>query len=159
MHALITRLIMHWSPGWSCTDHTWSYTDHETAHALITWLHMHWSQGWSCTDHVAIMLWSHGSAYTDHDVDYQANEQAGVTRLSWPQSSRWTGRCRAAQLLIMKQMITRILQWVVISFSTLSFKPTKFSCWLVSGFVSFVLLSLPPSSEHASRSYHFKTHQ
>ena len=36
--------------------------------------------------------------------DYQADEQAGVTQLSWPQSSRRAGRCRAAQLAIIKQM-------------------------------------------------------
>ena len=36
--------------------------------------------------------------------DYQADEQAGVTRLSWPQSSRIAGRCHAAQLAITKQM-------------------------------------------------------
>ena len=42
---------------------------------------------------------SRGSA-----VDYQADEQAGVTRLSWPQSSRRAGRCRVAQLAYIKQM-------------------------------------------------------
>ena len=36
--------------------------------------------------------------------DYQADEQAGVTRLSWPQSSRKAGRCRAAQLSIINPM-------------------------------------------------------
>ena len=36
--------------------------------------------------------------------DYQADEQAGVTRLSWPQSSRRAGRFHAAQLAITKQM-------------------------------------------------------
>ena len=51
--------------------------------------------------------------------DYQADEQAGVswlssrlppdeqadvTRLSWPQSSRRAGRCRAAQFSIIKHM-------------------------------------------------------
>ena len=35
--------------------------------------------------------------------DYQADEQAGVTWLSWPQSSRRAGRCRAAQLAIIRQ--------------------------------------------------------
>ena len=46
---------------------------------------------------------SRGSA-----VDYQADEQAGVTRLSWPQSSRRSGRCRAAQLAYIKQMSTQM---------------------------------------------------
>ena len=36
--------------------------------------------------------------------DYQADEQAGVTKLSWPQSSRRAGRCLAAHLAITKQM-------------------------------------------------------
>ena len=36
--------------------------------------------------------------------EYQADEQAGVTRLSWPLSSRRAGRCRVAQLAIIKQM-------------------------------------------------------
>ena len=46
---------------------------------------------------------SRGSA-----VDYQAYEQAGVTRLTWPQSSRRAGRCRAAQLAITKQMSRQV---------------------------------------------------
>ena len=46
---------------------------------------------------------SRGSA-----VDYQANEQAGVTRLSWPESSRRAGRCRAAQLAYIKQMSRQV---------------------------------------------------
>ena len=46
-----------------------------------------------------IMLVSHGSA-----GDYQTEEQASVTRLSWPQSSRRAGRCRTAQLEYIKQM-------------------------------------------------------
>ena len=41
-------------------------------------------------------------------VDYQADEQAGVTRLSWPQSSRRAGRCRVAQLSIIKQMSRQV---------------------------------------------------
>ena len=48
---------------------------------------------------------SRGSA-----VDYQADDQAGVTRLSWPQSSRRAGRCRAAQLSYIKQM-NRQVSW------------------------------------------------
>ena len=42
---------------------------------------------------------SRGSA-----VDYQADEQAGVARLSWRLSSRGAGRCLAAQLATVKQM-------------------------------------------------------
>ena len=38
----------------------------------------------------------------------QSDEQAGVTRLSWPQSSRRAGRCRAAQLAIIKQMSRQV---------------------------------------------------
>ena len=41
-------------------------------------------------------------------VEYQADEQAGVARLSWPQSSRRAGRCRAAHLAIIKQMIRQV---------------------------------------------------
>ena len=44
-HALISRLRMHWSYGWS-------HTDHVTDHALNTWLIMHWSRDCTCTDHV-----------------------------------------------------------------------------------------------------------
>ena len=40
--------------------------------------------------------------------DYQADEQAGVTRLSWPQSSRRAGRCHAAQLSIIKQISRQV---------------------------------------------------
>ena len=40
--------------------------------------------------------------------DYQADEQAGVTRLSWPQSSRRAGRCRTALLAYIKQMIRQV---------------------------------------------------
>ena len=40
--------------------------------------------------------------------DYQADEQAGVTRLSWPQSSRRAGRCHAGQLAIIKQMSKQV---------------------------------------------------
>ena len=46
---------------------------------------------------------SRGSA-----VDYQADEQAGIAGLRWPQSSRITGRCRATQLVIIKQMSRRV---------------------------------------------------
>ena len=40
--------------------------------------------------------------------DYQADEQAGVTRLSWPQSSRRAGRYHAGQLAIIKQMSKQV---------------------------------------------------
>ena len=68
---------MHWSRGWSCTDHV-------TDHALITWLIMHWSRGyhalmtwlimhlsydWSCPDHVAILHSSLGWSYTHLGTD------------------------------------------------------------------------------------------
>ena len=46
---------------------------------------------------------SRGSA-----CDYQADEQAGVTWLSWPQSSRRAGRCRVAQLAYNKQMSRQV---------------------------------------------------
>ena len=36
--------------------------------------------------------------------DYQADERAGVARLSWRVSGRWAGRCHAAQLAIIRQM-------------------------------------------------------
>ena len=41
-------------------------------------------------------------------VDYQADQQAGVLRLSWPQSSRRAGRCGEAQLAIIKQMSMQV---------------------------------------------------
>ena len=37
-------------------------------------------------------------------VDYQADEEAGVVRLSCRLSSRRAGRCRVAQLVYIKQM-------------------------------------------------------
>ena len=46
---------------------------------------------------------SRGSA-----VDFQADEQAGITRLSWPQSSRRSGRCHAAQLAYIKKMSRQV---------------------------------------------------
>ena len=46
---------------------------------------------------------SHGSV-----GDYQADEQAGVTRLSWPQSSRRAGMCRVSQLAYIKQMSRQV---------------------------------------------------
>ena len=42
------------------------------------------------------------------DADYQADEQTGVARLSWPQSSRRAGRCLAAQLAIIKKMSRQV---------------------------------------------------
>ena len=53
--------IMHWSRGWSYTDHvtdhaqiTWlSCTDYLIVHAINTWMIMHLSRGWSCTNHIA----------------------------------------------------------------------------------------------------------
>ena len=42
---------------------------------------------------------SHGSA-----GEYQADEQAGVTRFSWRVSGTSAGRCRAAQLASIRQM-------------------------------------------------------
>ena len=46
---------------------------------------------------------SRGSA-----VNYQADEQAGVARLSWRLPSRGAGRCRGAQLAITKQMSRQV---------------------------------------------------
>ena len=42
--------------------------------------------------------------------DYQADEKPGVARLSWLHSSRRVGRCRVAQLAIIKQMIRLVLR-------------------------------------------------
>ena len=39
--------------------------------------------------------------------EYQADEQAGVARLSWRVSGGLAGRCRAAQLASIRQMISR----------------------------------------------------
>ena len=38
-HALITKLIIHWSRDCACTDH-------KADNSLITWLIMHWSRAW-----------------------------------------------------------------------------------------------------------------
>ena len=45
----------------------------------------------------------------DSAVDYQKNEQAGVTQLNWSHSSRRADRCRAAQLAYIKQMSRQVL--------------------------------------------------
>ena len=46
---------------------------------------------------------SHGS-----EGDYQADERAGVARLSWRLSSRGAGRCHVAHFEIIKQMIGQV---------------------------------------------------
>ena len=40
--------------------------------------------------------------------DYEADEQAGVTWLCWRLSSRGAGRCRAAQLAIIRKMSRQV---------------------------------------------------
>ena len=40
--------------------------------------------------------------------DYQADEQAGVARLSWRLSSKGTGRCRAAQMASIRKMSRQV---------------------------------------------------
>ena len=40
--------------------------------------------------------------------EYQADERAGVARLSWRVSGRWAGRCCAAQLASIRQMSWRV---------------------------------------------------
>ena len=42
--------------------------------------------------------------------EYQADEQAGVARLSWRVSGRLAGRCRSAQLVSIRQM-SRQVSW------------------------------------------------
>ena len=41
-------------------------------------------------------------------VDYQADEQAGVARLSWQLSGRRGGRCRVAQLSSIRQISRQV---------------------------------------------------
>ena len=65
--------ILHWSRGWSGSDHLaimhWShdcarlimcisYTGHMTHHALITWLIIHWSGGYHALITWLIIHWS-----------------------------------------------------------------------------------------------------
>ena len=40
--------------------------------------------------------------------EYQADEQAGVARLTWRVSGRLAGRCRVAKLAIIRQMSRRV---------------------------------------------------
>ena len=65
---------MHWSRGWSYTDHVpghaqipWLIMNWSRGyHALITWLIIHWSRAWSSTDHVTnheLITWQ---SCTDH---------------------------------------------------------------------------------------------
>ena len=56
---------------------------------------------------------SRGSA-----VDYQANEQAGVARFSFPLSNRLIGRCQGAQLAIIKQMSTQVSRGSAVDYQT-----------------------------------------
>ena len=112
-HSLITCLIVHWSCGWSLTNHVayhalirWlSCSDHVADHTLITWLRMHWSRHRSCTDHVAMMHWFESIISVG---EYHADEQAGVARLRWRVSGRWAGRCRWAQLAIIRQLSRQV---------------------------------------------------
>ena len=52
--------------------------------------------------------------------DYQADEQAGVARLSWPQSSRRAGRCHAAHLAIIKKMSRQVSRGSVFVYQAVS---------------------------------------
>ena len=45
--------------------------------------------------------------------EYQADERAGVARLSWRVSGRWAGRYHAAQLASIRQMHSRTLAWEI----------------------------------------------
>ena len=58
--------------------------------------------------HLAIINQMSMQVSRGSDGDYQADEHAGVTRLSWRVSSRRAGRCRAAQVAIIKQMSRQV---------------------------------------------------
>ena len=58
---------------------------------------------------LAIIMQKSRQVSRDSAVDYQVDEQAGFTRLSWPQSSRRAGRCHMAQLAYIKQMSRQVL--------------------------------------------------
>ena len=65
--------------------------------------------------------------------DYQADEQAGVMGLSWPQSSRRAGRCRAAQLAYIKQMSRQVSRGSVFDYQAdEQAVVTRLSCQLSS---------------------------
>ena len=53
--------------------------------------------------HLAIIKQMSRQVSRSSAVDYQTDEQAGVSRLSWRLSSGLEGRCRGAQLSIIKQ--------------------------------------------------------
>ena len=46
--------------------------------------------------------------WRDSAGEYQADEQAGVARLSWRVSGRGAGSCRAAQLASIRQMSRQV---------------------------------------------------
>ena len=71
---------------------------------------------------------SRGSA-----VDYQADEQAGVTRLSCSESSRRAGRCRAAQLMYIKQMSRQVSRGFVFDYQANEQAGVAGLSWRVSG--------------------------
>ena len=73
-HALITWLPMHWSRGWS-------YTNHVTDRALITWLIIHWYRDWAWTDHM-IVKWS-VHAQSRYHVDIMHLSRACHTLIPW----------------------------------------------------------------------------
>ena len=64
--------------------------------------------------------------------DYQADEQAGVTRFSWPQSSRRAGMCRAAQLAYIKQMSRQVSRGSVLDYQADEQAGVARLSWLLS---------------------------
>ena len=64
--------------------------------------------------------------------DYQTDEQAGVTRLSWPQSSRRAGRCRATQLAYIKQMSRQVSRGSVFDYQADDKAGVAGLSWLLS---------------------------
>ena len=56
-----------------------------------------------------------GQVSRDSAGEYQADEWAGVARLSWRVSGKWAGMCRAANLSSIRQMSRQVsLSWVLV---------------------------------------------
>ena len=76
---LVMWLVMHYSCGWSCTDHM-------TGHALIMWLVMHWS----CTDHVTRHVTGHATRITHYvDVLLHCLPESSILPMTLVPSSLW----------------------------------------------------------------------
>ena len=70
LHMQCSRNCRQWSRGYHALIMCLSCTEHVADQTLITWLIMHWSRGWSCTNHFVDHALIRGGSYTDHMTDH-----------------------------------------------------------------------------------------